>query len=150
MRVLIRGKGGVSALGCSLSNGDGVWCDRQGKRRVEGKRVSRAEPGIANRMLITPEQDHRASPSFIPHTFTDCLLCARDCALGSLACHLVTSTSLLNVSISPCLLGALRELTGVSSGLPEFCGKDKMHMLLLLQCSVFGNEQSCIVMQTPR
>lgn len=87
----------------------------------------------------------------LPLSFlTDCLLCARDCALGSLACHLVTSTSLLNVSISPCLLGALRELTGVSSGLPEFCGKDKMHMLLLLQCSVFGNEQSCIVMQTPR
>ena len=73
-------------------------------------------------------------------------LCPGETSLSSL----VTSTSLLNVSISPRLLVALRELSEISSGLPEFCRKDKMHMLLLLQGSVFGNEQSPIVMQVTR
>lgn len=102
-------------------------------------------------MLITPKEDNRAPllfhSTYLYRLLTLCQgLCPGDTSLSSL----VTSTSLLNVSISPCLLGAQRELTGVDSGLPEFCRKDKMHMLLLLQYSVFGNEQSCIVMQIPR
>lgn len=102
-------------------------------------------------MLITPKEDNRG-PLLLHSTrlyrlLTLCQgLCPGDTSLSSL----VTSTSLLNVSINPCLLGAPRKLTGVGSGLPEFCRKDKMHMLLLLQYPVFGNEQSCIVMQIPR
>lgn len=35
--------------------------DREGKRRVEGKWVSRTHPSSMNRMLIIPEQDNRAA-----------------------------------------------------------------------------------------
>lgn len=120
-----------------------------GKRGVERKGVSGVDPGTVNRWLIVFVEDNRA-PLFLHSThlyrlLTPCQgLCPGDTGLSSL----VTYTSLLNISISPCLLGAPRELTGVSSGLPEFCRKDKM--LLLSLGSVSGNEQSHIVTQVPR
>lgn len=92
-------------------------------------------------MHIAPEQVSRAPLLDSTHLYGLFTLCQGlspgDTGLSSV----VTSTSLLNVSIHPCLLGVPRELTGISSGLPEFYGKYKMHMFLLLQCSVFGNEQ---------
>lgn len=113
-----------------------------------GKRASWTDPGTANTMLMTPEQDHRAPPrlhSTHLHTFlTLCQgLCPRDISLSSF----VTSTSLLNISFSPCLRGIPRESAVASLNSVE---KDKMHMPLLLQYSVFGNEQLCLVMQTLR
>lgn len=101
-----------------------------------------ADPGTINRMLITPEEDNQV-PFFLYSAglyrlSTLCQgLCPRDTSLSllvtSTSFFFLTSTSLLNVSISPCLLSAPRESTGVSSRLSEFCGKDKMQMLLLLQ-----------------
>lgn len=85
---------------------------------MEGKRISRAYSGILNRMLITPEfplpsfntslQIAYSMPGFVPW----------DTSLSSL----VTCTSLLNVFISPCLLGVPRDLNWSKSGLSEFCG----------------------------
>lgn len=121
-----------------IGRGRGGW-------KGKGKRT---DPGIANRMLITPEQDHRASPLFHSIHLHRLLtlrqgLCPRVTGLSS--CHIYIFIKCFHQSM------LARCSKGVNwSQLPEFCGKDKMHMLLLLQCSVFGNEQSCIVMQTPR
>jgi len=61
---------------------------------IRGEEEGGREKGIPDKILepqtkclLHFEQDHRAPPCFIPHIFTDGLLCARDCALGILACH---------------------------------------------------------------
>lgn len=133
-----------------IRNGDSLWAASGGER--EGGReagISRTDSRTINRVHIAPEQDNRAL-LHSTHCYRLLTLCQGSSPGDTCLSSLVMSTSLLNVSISPCLLGAPRELTGVNGSLPEFCGKDKMHMLLLFQCSVFGNEQFCIVMQTPR
>lgn len=47
MRVQIKGKGGTSALDCSLYNGDGFWRGQRGRRGYP-----RQDPGITDKMFI--------------------------------------------------------------------------------------------------
>lgn len=106
----------------SRRNGDGIWATSGGN----------GEGGRENRYLsIALEQVNRVPPLHSTHLYGLLALCQGSSPGDTSLSSLVISTSLLNVSIRPCLLGIPRELTGVIGGLPEFCGKDKMHMLLV-------------------
>lgn len=87
MRVQIKRKGGTSALDCSFYNGDGTWRDQRGRRGGREKGIPEKILESQTKCLLCFEQDRRALLCFIPHIFTDGLLCARDCALGIIACH---------------------------------------------------------------
>lgn len=148
---MMMGKTGIPALASSLRDEDGIRASSGGEG--EGGK----EKGFQGRSWNSEQkahysEEHNRAPLLLhsTHLYRLLTVCQGLCPGETSLSSLVTWTSLLNVSISPCLLVAPRELREISSGLPEFCRKDKMHMLLLLQGSVFENEQSPVVMRVTR